>query len=72
MASLPCPTLHAALAARAPTDVSVWGVASDSLGARRIGDIAYSVATLTGVQAVLIEDRDIVAARRALCGRSIG
>lgn len=61
-----CPTLHAALSAGAPTDVSVSGVASDSLGARRIGDIAFSVATRTGVQSVLVEDPDIVAARRAL------
>ena len=61
-----CPTLHAALSEGAPTNVSVSGVAADSLGARRIGDIAYSVATRTGVQSVLVEDRDIVAARRAL------
>jgi threonine dehydratase len=61
-----CPTLHAALASGAPTDVSVSGVAADSLGARRIGDIAYSVATRTRVESVLVEDRDIVTARRAL------
>src|SRR4051794_24989557 len=42
------------------------GVASDSLGARRMRDIAYSVATRTGVQSLLVEDRDIVAARRIL------
>jgi threonine dehydratase len=46
--------------------VSVSGVASDSLGAWRIGDIAYSVATRTEVQSVLVEDQDIIAARRAL------
>jgi threonine dehydratase len=61
-----CPTLHTALAAGAPTDVSVSGVAADSLGARRIGDIAWSVATRTGVESVLVEDGDILAARRAL------
>ena len=37
------PTLHAARAAGAPVDVAVSGVAADSLGARRIGDIAWAV-----------------------------
>jgi threonine dehydratase len=36
------PTLHAAVAAGAPVDVAVGGVAADSLGARRIGDIAWA------------------------------
>ncbi|MCE2691395.1 MAG: pyridoxal-phosphate dependent enzyme [Rubrivivax sp.] len=37
------PTLHAARAAGKPVDVAVSGVAADSLGARRIGDIAWAV-----------------------------
>ena len=37
------PTLHAAREAGAPVDVAVSGVAADSLGARRIGDIAWAV-----------------------------
>jgi threonine dehydratase len=37
------PTLHAARAAGMPVDVAVAGVAADSLGARRIGDIAWAV-----------------------------
>ncbi len=60
------PTLHAALDAGGPVDVAVSGVAADSLGARRIGEIAYAVAARTGVQSVLVTDEDIVAARRAL------
>ena len=36
------PTLHAARAAGMPVDVAVSGVAADSLGARRIGDIAWA------------------------------
>jgi threonine dehydratase len=60
------PTLHSALAAGRPTDVGVSGMAADSLGARRIGDIAYAVATRTGVQSVLVSDDDIVQARRHL------
>jgi threonine dehydratase len=46
--------------------VSVSGVAADSLGARRIGDIAYAVATRTGVRSVLVSDEDIVKARQIL------
>jgi threonine dehydratase len=58
------PTLHTALAAGGPVDVPVSGVAADSLGARRLGAIAYEVATRTGVRSVLVSDEDIVAARR--------
>jgi threonine dehydratase len=60
------PTLHTALAAGGPTDVNVSGIAADSLGARRVGDIAYAVATRTGVASVLVTDDDIVQARRLL------
>jgi threonine dehydratase len=60
------PTLHAALAEGEPTDVSVSGIAADSLGARRIGDIAYAVAIRTGVQSVMVDDDDIVHARQLL------
>ena len=60
------PTLHAALDAGWPVDVKVDGIATDSLGARRLGDIAFDVATRTGVRSVLVSDDDIVAARREL------
>jgi threonine dehydratase len=60
------PTLHAALAAGAPADVAVGGVAADSLGASRLGDIAYAIAARTGVRSVLVSDADIIAARRQL------
>jgi threonine dehydratase len=60
------PTLHTALAEGGPTDVGVSGITADSLGARRIGDIAYEVATRTGVQSVLVTDSDIVRARQLL------
>lgn len=61
-----CPTLHSALAAGRPVDVAVGGVAADALGARRLGEIAYQVAVDTGMGSVLVEDHDIVAARRLL------
>ncbi len=60
------PTLHAALAAGRPVDVAVSGIAADSLGARRLGDIGYAVAVQTGVRSVLVTDDDIIAARRTL------
>jgi threonine dehydratase len=61
-----CPTLHTALRSGRPVDIPVSGIAADSLGARRIGEIAYAVATRTGVQSVLVSDDDLVAARRRL------
>jgi threonine dehydratase len=63
------PTLHAALTAGEPVDVAVSGVAADSLGARRIGSLAWDVARRTGVGNVLVEDDAIVAARRQVWDR---
>ncbi|WP_205856155.1 threonine/serine dehydratase [Phytoactinopolyspora endophytica] len=60
------PTLNSALAAGGPIDVGVSGVAADSLGASRLGEIAYAVAARTGVGSVLVDDDDIVEARRLL------
>lgn len=56
--------LHSALAAGAPVDVPVSGVAADSLGARRVGQIAFEMAT--GITSVLVDDKSIVDARRRL------
>jgi threonine dehydratase len=61
-----CPSLHAALEAGRPVDAPVSGVAADSLGARRAGEIPYAVARRTGVTSVLVSDDDVIAARRAL------
>jgi threonine dehydratase len=60
------PTLHAALQAGEPVDVSVSGVAADSLGARRIGTQGFEVARATDPVSVLVSDDDIVAARHLL------
>jgi threonine dehydratase len=60
------PTLRTALEQGAPTDVAVSGVAADSLGARRLGGLAFAVATRTGVESVLVSDVEIVAARQRL------
>ncbi len=61
-----CPTLHAALDAGQPVDVSVGGVAADSLGATRLGAIAWEVALRTRVESVMVSDEDIVRSRRRL------
>ncbi|MDI6098100.1 threonine/serine dehydratase [Actinoplanes sp. NEAU-A12] len=58
--------LNAALEAGEPTDVPVSGVAADSLGARRIGDIAFALASAAGITSVLVDDSAIVEARRRL------
>ena len=63
------PTLHDALAHGAPVDVPVSGVAADSLGARRVGSIAWEVARRTGVDSVLVDDDAIRAARHGLWER---
>lgn len=60
------PTLRAALAAGRPADVAVGGIAADSLGATRLGDIAYAVAARTNVRSVLVSDADINTARKYL------
>jgi threonine dehydratase len=60
------PTLHAALDAGSPVDVSVSGITADSLGARRIGQLAFAVASRTQPVSVLVDDDAIVAAREQL------
>jgi threonine dehydratase len=61
-----CPTLAEALAAGGPVDVAVGGMASDALGAARIGDIAYAVAVEHGLTPVLVAEASILEARRLL------
>ncbi|WNV74342.1 threonine/serine dehydratase [Geodermatophilus sp. DSM 44513] len=59
-------TFAAALAAGEPVDVPVSGVAADSLGATRLGAVAWAVAGRTGAGSVLVDDADVVAARLSL------
>lgn len=60
------PTLHAARQAGAPVDVEVGGVAADSLGARRIGAIAWEVAQRHVQRSLLVSDEAIRDAQRWL------
>lgn len=60
------PTLRSALEAGRPVNVPVSGVAADSLGARRVGSIAFEAAQQVPPVSVLVEDDDIVQARNWL------
>ena len=58
--------MHAALAAGAPVDVPVSGVAANALGARRVGQIAFDLAHAQGVRSLLVSDAAILEAQVAL------
>ncbi|RYC07073.1 threonine/serine dehydratase [Nocardioides zhouii] len=60
------PTLHSAIAAGHPVAVEVSGVAADSLGARRVGDLAFAAQEAESPISVLVGEEDIVAARAHL------
>lgn len=64
-----CPTLHEALQAGRPVDVAVSGVASDSLGARRLGALAFAAQESEPPISVLVADTEIDDARAELCGK---
>jgi threonine dehydratase len=59
-----CATLHTALAAGTPVDCPVSGVAADSLGATRIGELGFQVAQRYVGASLLVSDEAIVAAQR--------
>lgn len=58
--------LHAAMAAGKPVDVPVSGVAADSLGARRLGNLAFAAVEAEPPTSVLVTDDEIVEARSRL------
>ncbi len=60
------PSLARALDAGEPVDVEVSGVAVDSLGARRAGQLAFTLARQYVERVVLVSDDSIRAAQRAL------
>lgn len=64
-----CPTLFLAGMTGRPVDVPVGGIAADSLGARRAGDLAVAVMMRHGGRAVLVKDEAIRAAQRWLWER---
>jgi threonine dehydratase len=60
------PTLNAAIAAGAPVDVEVSGIAANALGARRIGQICFDLATKHQIATVTVTDEAIAKAQAAL------
>jgi threonine dehydratase len=60
------PTMHRALAAGELVDVQVGGLAADSLGARRLGSLAFEAARRYEFGSVLVSEDAIVAARNEL------
>jgi threonine dehydratase len=60
------PTLHRSLAAGQVIDVETGGVAADSLGARRVGDLMFPIAQKFVSQSLLVSDEQIIEAQRAL------
>lgn len=60
------PTLFRAREAGAPVDVAVSGIAADSLGAKRVGGIAWEIAQRHVAQALLLPDAAIRAAQQWL------
>ena len=61
-----CPTLAEALSAGEPVEIAVGGVAADSLGAAKIGDIAFAIARENDVRPVVVSDADVLEARHLL------
>lgn len=58
--------LDAALEAGAPVDVEVSGLAADSLGARRVGELMFPIARQAVAAVALVDDAAIKAAQRHL------
>lgn len=61
------PTLHAAFAAGRPVDAPAGGIAADSLAPRRIGELAFAIASAhVAPDVVLVSDEDIKRAQATL------
>ena len=60
------PSLQKAFGAGHPVDVETGGVASDSLGARRVGELMFPIAQKFVSESLLVSDEQILEAQRAL------
>jgi len=65
-----CPTLHAALAAGRIVEIAPSGLAADSLGARRAGELMFPLARRRVAESVLVPDAAIAAAQAELWRRA--
>lgn len=64
-----CPTWHAARRAGEPVHVEVGGLAADSLGASRLGDVGFAALRQAGADALLVDSADVVRTRELLWQR---
>jgi threonine dehydratase len=64
-----CPALHDALGAGKPVEAAVGGLAADSLGARKVGELMFPLARAYVAAAVLVPDTAIAAAQRLIWDR---
>jgi threonine dehydratase len=64
-----CPSLHDAIRAGQPVAAPVGGVAADSLGAHRVGELMFPVAQAYVADTVLVPDAAIAAAQTLLWDR---
>jgi threonine dehydratase len=60
------PSLHRSLEAGQIVDVEVGGVAADSLGARRVGELMFPIAQKFVDRSLLVSDDQILAAQKSL------
>jgi len=58
--------MDAALRARGPVQVAIQSIAADSLGARKIGELAYAICKRRVERVALVSDAEILAAQRVL------
>src|SRR5918994_5866927 len=58
-----CPTLTRALEAGRPVDAEVRGIAADSLGPRRVGELVFPIAQRYVDRIILVSDDDILEAQ---------
>jgi threonine dehydratase len=62
-------SLAAAMANGAPVDVEIGGIAADSLGARRVGDIGFAIARRFVDRVAVVDDEAVKRAQLALWER---
>ena len=62
-------SLAAAMAHGAPVDIEIGGIAADSLGARRVGDIGFAIARRFVDRVAVVDDEAVKRAQRALWDR---
>jgi threonine dehydratase len=65
-----CPSMQVALETGHPVQVEVGGVAADSLGPARLGDIAFEITKRLVDGPIVVTDDDIIGAQRALWQRT--